>query len=80
MLGAKMREPLMMPHMLTPIMRCQLSGSPNNVLPGWMPALFMRMSVPPKRSRTARFQFRHALGLADVDRERHHMCGRRLDG
>ena len=54
MSGAKMRAPLMMPHMLTPMMRCQLSGSPNSVLPGWMPALFMSRSVPPKRARTAR--------------------------
>lgn len=54
MLGAKMRAPLMMPHMLTPMMRCQLSDTPNNVLPGWMPALFISRSVPPKCAPTAR--------------------------
>ncbi|MGY4422770.1 hypothetical protein ACVWY2_005219 [Bradyrhizobium sp. JR6.1] len=43
----------MTPHRLTPRMRCQLSAGPNIALPGWMPALFIRMSVPPNFFATA---------------------------
>src|SRR6516164_3408936 len=51
--GAKTCEPLMMPQRLTARIRSQFSRGPNIWLPGWMPALFMRISVPPKRCRTA---------------------------
>ena len=37
----------------TPITRRQSCSGPNISLPGWMPALFIRISVPPNRSRTA---------------------------
>src|SRR5579863_1064396 len=51
--GAKAREPWITPQRLTPRMRCQFSAGPNIWLPGWMPALFIRISVPPNRFRTA---------------------------
>ena len=45
--------PWITPHRLTASTRSQFSAGPKMPLPGWMPALFMRTSVPPKRSRTA---------------------------
>src|SRR6266702_443165 len=43
----------MMPQRLTARMRCQLSSGPKLLLSGPMPALFIRISVPPNCFRTA---------------------------
>ena len=43
----------MTPHRLTASMRCQFSSGPKLLLSGPMPALFIRMSVPPNRFCTA---------------------------
>jgi hypothetical protein len=34
-------------------MRCQFCKAPNIWLPGWIPALFIKISVPPNRFRAA---------------------------
>src|ERR1700722_10177536 len=50
--GANTWAPLIMPQRLTPSTRSQFSRGPNIALPGCTPALFIKTSVPPKRSRT----------------------------
>ena len=53
MTGTNTWTPWITPHRLTAITRCQFSAGPKMPLPGWMPALFISTSVPPKRCRTA---------------------------
>ena len=76
--GAKTRLPWMTPQRLTARTRSQFSAGPNIALPGWMPALFMRRSVPPKRSPTAFFQGDQVRDAADVGFDRNHVGVARL--
>src|SRR5882757_7181051 len=53
MYGANTCDPWITPQRLTANTRCQFSSGPNIFAPGEIPALFIRMSVPPNRFCTA---------------------------
>src|SRR5215211_5943529 len=53
MCGANTCEPRITPQRLTANRRCQFSSGPNIFAPGEMPALFIKISVPPNRFCTA---------------------------
>ena len=55
--------------------RCQFCSGPNIWLPGCIPALFIKISVPPNRSRTGGFQPRDIFEPADVDGRGHDVAG-----
>ena len=68
----------MTPHRLTARMRCQFSSGPKLLLSGPMPALFIRMSVPPNRFCTAASSACDVIEAADVDGGCHHIGGAAL--
>ena len=59
-------------------MRCQFSSGPKLLLSGPMPALFIRMSVPPNFLLHRGLQPRDLLEPADVDRRGHDVGGAAL--